>query len=61
MRENPLKHKRPGSTGNKLAGLPDLVTTCPRCGGEIGLWSEEPETRCIFCEYRVFDREKTIH
>jgi DNA-directed RNA polymerase subunit RPC12/RpoP len=61
MRENPQKHKEKSSHGMRLESVLDLVTTCPKCGGEIGLWSEEIETLCIFCEYRVFEREKTTH
>ncbi len=29
--------------------IPRLLATCPHCGGEVGLWSREIETRCIFC------------
>jgi len=63
MRGSPQKYnkKRPAGTVNVLDSVLDIVTTCPKCGGEVGLWSEEPETLCIFCQYRVFEREKTIH
>ena len=61
MRESLQKHKSKKSSGTRLAAVLDLVTTCPKCGGEVGLWSEEPETLCIFCQYRVFERERTIH
>ena len=44
-----------------LSSMIDIVTTCPKCGGELGIWSEGPETRCSFCEYRVFERESTVH
>ncbi len=61
MKESPQKHKGKKLSGIRLASVLDLVTTCPKCGGEIGLWSEEAETFCIFCEYRVFEHERTIH
>ncbi len=61
MKENTLKHRKKSPSGVRLASVLDLVTTCPRCGGEVGLWSEESETLCDFCQYRVFEKEKTIH
>jgi DNA-directed RNA polymerase subunit RPC12/RpoP len=61
MRRNPQKPKEETSTGIRLESVLDIVTTCPKCGGEIGLWSEDTETLCIFCQYRLFDRERTVH
>ena len=61
MRESPQKHKIRKSSGTRIASVLDLITTCPKCGGEVGLWSEESETLCIFCQYRVFEHERTIH
>ncbi len=61
MKGSPQKSKDRKRRIAKLVGVFDLVTTCPKCGGEIGIWSEEPETQCIFCQYRLFDREKTVH
>ncbi len=61
MKGSPLKHKAKKSDGYRLASVLDLVTICPKCGGEVGLWSEGAETLCIFCEYRVFEHERTIH
>jgi len=62
MRGNPLKHKTktPGN-GKQQRIVLEFITTCPKCGGEIELWSREPETVCLFCDYRVFDKEGTIH
>ena len=60
MRENPLKHKNNKKT-DKILALPDILTTCPKCGGEVGIWSEEAKTLCVFCEHRVFEKEGTIH
>jgi DNA-directed RNA polymerase subunit RPC12/RpoP len=61
MRGSLSKHKTKKSSIMELASVLDLVTTCPKCGGEVGLWSEETETLCIFCQYRVFEKERTIH
>jgi DNA-directed RNA polymerase subunit RPC12/RpoP len=61
MKGNPQKHKEKTSGGMRLESVLDLVAICPKCGGEIGLWSEDPETLCIFCQYRVFEKETTTH
>ena len=61
MRESLLKHKSKKSSGTRLASVLDLIAICPKCGGEVGLWSEEAETLCIFCQYRVFEKERTVH
>ncbi len=62
MKGSPLKHKGKVARNNKPKKiLIEFITTCPKCGGEIELWSKEPETVCLFCDYRVFDKEGTIH
>jgi DNA-directed RNA polymerase subunit RPC12/RpoP len=62
MKENPPKHKWRKETGKGSDSvIRDLMTTCPRCGGEMSLWSGASETVCIFCKYRVFERENTTH
>jgi DNA-directed RNA polymerase subunit RPC12/RpoP len=61
MRRNLQKLKADASTGVRLESVLDIVTTCPKCGGEIGLWSEDTETLCIFCQYRLFEKEGTVH
>jgi NADH pyrophosphatase NudC (nudix superfamily) len=61
MKGNPSKHKTGKTRGVKIIAVLDIITTCPKCGGELGIWSEEKETICIFCHYRIFDREGTIH
>jgi len=35
--------------------------TCPVCGFEIALWSDEEETKCRFCGYKIFHKERIIH
>lgn len=61
MRESLHKHNAKRSTAYFLAGETDIITACPKCGGEVSVWSEEPETLCIFCQYRLFEKEKTVH
>jgi len=61
MKENPPKHKediRPGA--DQIPQL-QLITACPKCGGEISLWSEDRETVCVFCDHKVFEKEGTEH
>ncbi len=58
MKENPSKHK---TRGVKIIAVMDIITTCPKCGGELGIWSEAIETLCIFCNHKVFEKENTIH
>ncbi len=40
--------------------IPEYIT-CPKCGEDIELWSDEEETLCIACGYKVFKRENTVH
>lgn len=35
--------------------------TCPVCGHEVELWTDEDETKCYICGYKIFQKEKTIH
>ena len=32
--------------------------TCPQCGAEIEIWSDENETACKLCGFVVFNHEK---
>ncbi len=61
MKEKRLQHKKDISQSIPAGALPTLITACPKCGGEIELWQGAEETNCIFCNYKVFDREGTIH
>lgn len=61
MRESMQKHKGKSPAAMRIAASVDPVAICPKCGGEIGLWSEARETRCIFCDYRVFEKERMVH
>jgi len=57
MNGNPSKHKEDAASEK----LPELIAHCPKCGGEVGLWSEDRETICFFCDHKVFEKEKTEH
>jgi DNA-directed RNA polymerase subunit RPC12/RpoP len=35
--------------------------TCPICGYEVELWTDEDETRCHVCGYKIFRNEGIIH
>jgi len=43
-----------------LEAIPQSIT-CPKCGGEIGLWTDSILTICWFCGYRVFEKEAIIN
>jgi DNA-directed RNA polymerase subunit RPC12/RpoP len=58
------KHRTPPRAGRtQRVTVPLLVTevTCPSCGAEVDLWNGDNETRCCFCEHRLFRRESTVH
>jgi DNA-directed RNA polymerase subunit RPC12/RpoP len=61
LKENLQKHKTKKSYIGFVAAEIDILTTCPKCGGEVNIWSEGQETVCIFCQYRMFKNEKTVH
>lgn len=52
------KEKSPGSV--KITPAPEFLI-CPKCGGEIDLWSDEYETVCFFCGHKAFKKENIIH
>jgi DNA-directed RNA polymerase subunit RPC12/RpoP len=35
--------------------------TCPICGFEIEIWTEDEETICFICGFKLFKKETTIH
>ena len=61
MKENPSEHKTSDTVTFRPALPQEMITNCPKCGGELGLWSEGEETACVFCDQRIFDREATEH
>ncbi|HUJ18706.1 MAG TPA: hypothetical protein VL197_12020 [Nitrospirota bacterium] len=61
MKQNPSTHKKPYTLIAPVEELRGLITTCPRCGGEVELWSQEDETVCVFCNHKVFERQTTNH
>jgi DNA-directed RNA polymerase subunit RPC12/RpoP len=54
--ENKRFEQRPACAEIQMSFPMEL--TCPRCGGEIELWSDEGETICGLCGYLVFDHER---
>jgi DNA-directed RNA polymerase subunit RPC12/RpoP len=60
MRQNPSQRKSEYTLVTPFDQLPQIMTTCPRCGGEIELWSQEEETTCLFCGYSLFERQKKM-
>lgn len=35
--------------------------TCPECGEDIEIWTDDEETRCLFCGFHLFRKEALIH
>ncbi len=61
MKEKALTYRGKYTLWVRLTTLPEPITACPKCGGEITLWSEEQETVCEFCDHKIFEREGTVH
>ena len=61
MKERTSTHKGKYTLGVRIDTAMELIAICPKCGGEVALWSEEKEAICIFCNHKVFEREGTIH
>ena len=40
--------------------VPESIT-CPKCGGEIGLWTDSVLTICWFCGYHAFRKEAILN
>jgi hypothetical protein len=55
-----LKHKENSPCSVKITPVPEFIT-CPKCGGEIELWSDEHRTVCYFCGHKVFKKENILH
>jgi hypothetical protein len=60
MKEDRVNQKRRNPCSVKYEPAPEFIT-CPKCGEEIELWSDDEETICLFCRHKVFKRETTIH
>jgi len=58
MKDN-LKHKEKSPCSVKITPVPEFII-CPKCGGEIELWSDY-ETVCFFCGHKAFKKENIIH
>ncbi len=62
MKEKKALHRERHADGVRIDALVDLIAICPRCGGELGLWSDDDkEAVCIFCDHKVFEHEGTVH
>ncbi len=59
MKHN-LKSKDKAPRSVKVRPVPEFIT-CPKCGGEIELWSYESLTVCLFCGHQVFKKENILH
>ena len=55
-----IKQKEKSPSIVKIAPVPEFIT-CPKCGGEIELWSDEYLTVCLFCGHKAFKKEDIIH
>ncbi len=44
----------------KLDEIPECIT-CPKCGGDIGLWTSSILTICWFCGFHAFKKEAIIN
>ena len=58
MKDNPKPDKSPCSS--KIKPVPEYIT-CPKCGGEIELWSYASLTICLFCGHQMFKKENILH
>ena len=58
MKEREFRDKPACSTQN--APFP-LDITCPYCGADIEIWSDENETACRLCGYCVFNHERLVN
>ncbi len=58
MKKSEFK-ERPACS-EKYSPFPELIT-CPECGEDVELWSDEEETLCHFCGYRVFKNERVTN
>lgn len=61
MKEKTLQPKGKYTYGVRIDMGQELISVCPKCGGEVALWSEDLETACIFCNHKIFEREGTLH
>lgn len=60
MKEKHAADEEKGLRRPKHPSLPEIIT-CPRCGFDMELWTNERETRCLNCGHRFFRRESTVH
>lgn len=60
MQNDDLRNKGKGQCSIETIIVPEFLT-CPKCGEEVELWTDEDETLCPLCLYRLFRKECIIH
>jgi len=60
MRNDDPGFKEKSPCNIDIMTVPEFLT-CPRCGEEVELWTDEDETLCPLCLYRLFRKECIIH
>lgn len=60
MQNNDLNLKRKSPCSTSTSAVPECIT-CIKCGHEIEIWTDEDETACRSCGYKVFKKETLIH
>lgn len=60
MNEKHSRHKGSKALRPKQSPLLEVIT-CPRCGFDMELWTDEHDTRCMNCGHRFFRKESTVH
>ena len=49
-----------GEKALEIDAIPESIT-CPKCGGDIGLWTNSILTICWFCGFHAFKKEAIIN
>ncbi|MCL4476675.1 MAG: hypothetical protein M1508_10685 [Nitrospirae bacterium] len=57
MKATKAEFKEKSACAEKYSPFPEFIT-CPKCREEIELWTDEEETVCFFCGYKVFKNER---
>lgn len=60
MKDNSVRKQEKSACSERLVAVPEFIT-CPKCGGEVELWTDEDDTSCYFCGHRVFRKERILH
>lgn len=60
MQHSNYKEKQKSPCSTQAAAVPELIT-CPKCGDEMEIWSDEDETLCLTCRHKFFKKESILH